>query len=113
MASRRSKRHGITPGTIRGQDRYWLSESHWQRRYNHALDTANEAIGKTTKCNHCDGEATCYNAAVTKSLGARSWWKCTTCSNEYKREISPEDMLKFYREDAEKTRTSTAQEASA
>lgn len=102
MASRRSKKHGVTPGTIRGKDKNWLSEGQEQRRHNYANDTASEAIGQKTKCKLCGGNAGCYDAAVLKRYGARSWWKCTDCGNDFIREISPEKMEQYYQEDLAK-----------
>lgn len=102
MASRRSKKHGVTPGTIRGKDKNWLSEGMEERRYNYAMDTARSALGKTRQCSSCNGVSVCYKSGVTVGYGARSWWHCPECAHEYTKEISPEKMEQFYQEDLKK-----------
>ncbi|WP_292469565.1 hypothetical protein [Methanolobus sp.] len=102
MASRRSKKHGVTPGTIRGKDKNWLSEGQDQRRYNYAQDTVNTAVGRNRPCPKCRGTSGCFNAAVLKGYGARSWWSCSECGHEYIMEISPEKMEQYYQEDLAK-----------
>jgi hypothetical protein len=102
MASRRSKKHGITPGTIRGKDKNWLSEGMEERRYNYAMDTANGALNQTETCKKCGGLAACINAAVLKNFGVRAYWLCSDCGREYTKEISPEKLKQYYREDLKK-----------
>lgn len=51
---------------------------------------------KTFECSECGGSAKCYEAAVLKNLGARSWWKCLGCGNDFTREKSPEEMEHYY-----------------
>jgi transcription elongation factor Elf1 len=112
MASRRSRGRGVTPGTIRGKDKNWLSEGMEQRRYRYAMDTANGALNKTETCKKCGGLAGCINAAVLKNFGVRAYWKCTDCGREYTKEISSEKMEQYYQEDLAKMH-SKPQEAEA
>jgi transcription elongation factor Elf1 len=102
MASRRSKRHGVTPGTIRGKNSNWLSEGMEERRYNYAMDTAKGALNQTETCKVCGGQASCTDAAVLKNHGVRAFWKCSGCGREYTKEISPEKMEQYYQEDLAK-----------
>ncbi|WP_319507173.1 hypothetical protein [uncultured Methanolobus sp.] len=85
------------------KDRYWLSEAHQERRFNHAMDLCELTVGQTTTCTVCDClTAKCSNAGVTKALGARSWWRCSKCGHHFTRSISPEKMAEYYREDLQR-----------
>lgn len=95
------------------KDRYWLSEGHQERRFNHAMDFCKLTVGQITKCPICNCQtAKCINAGVTKALGARSWWKCE-CGHQFTKSISPEKMAEYYSEDLEKMIESRASEATA
>ncbi|SFM40168.1 hypothetical protein [Methanolobus profundi] len=95
------------------KDRFWLSEGHQERRYNHAMDFCELTIGQTTECPVCKcPTAKCIQAGVTKALGARSWWKCE-CGHEFTKSISPEKMAEYYLEDLQKMIDSRTQEATA
>ncbi len=102
MASRRSKKYGVTPGTIRGKDKNWLSEGMAERRYNYAIGTARSALYRTEMCKVCGGLAGCINAAVLKNLGVRAYWECADCGRKYTKEISPVKMEQYYQEDLAK-----------
>ena len=94
------------------KDRYWLSEAHQERRFNHAVDLCELTIGQTTKCPVCHHPtAKCTKAGVTKALGARSWWRCSKCGHQFTRSISPEKMAEYYSEDLRRMIESRAREA--
>ncbi|MDP2217484.1 MAG: hypothetical protein Q8J68_09380 [Methanolobus sp.] len=101
MASGRSRGHGPVVGSFRGDAKYWMDIAGDERRLNHAMDTARAAIGQVSNCIECYRlTMKCHEAAVTVKLGARSYWRCTSCGHEITREISPEQMARYYQEDA-------------
>ncbi|TGC08013.1 hypothetical protein [Methanolobus halotolerans] len=93
------------------KDRYWLSEGHRKSRYNHAMDFCELTIDQITICPVCQRlGAKCIEAHVTKSLGARSNWRCV-CGHQFTRSITPEKMVQYYAEDLKRMIESNAREA--
>ncbi|WP_094226954.1 hypothetical protein [Methanolobus psychrotolerans] len=115
MASRRSRGRGVTPGTVRGTDKNWLSDGMDERRQNHAEDFCKSALGQCTTCKVCGSkQARCVDARVTDGNGATSSWRCDACGQQFIRNISPEKMAQYYQEDLHVMLTARkAQEANA
>ncbi|TGC11573.1 hypothetical protein [Methanolobus halotolerans] len=92
------------------KDRYWLGECHQERRLNHAMDLCELTVGQTAKCPVCNQlTAKCIEAGVTKSLGARSRWRCV-CGHQFTRSITPEKMAQYYAEDLKRMIESNTRE---
>jgi hypothetical protein len=110
----RAKSGGYTGRPVGStKDRYWLSECHQERRFNHAMDLCEMTLGQTTVCPVCvQLTAKCIEAGVTKALGARSRWKCA-CGHQFIRSITPEKMAQYYVEDLKKMIDPKTEEASA
>jgi hypothetical protein len=119
MASGRSRGHGPVQGSVKGEEKHWIDTAGNDRRFNHAMDVCRATVGQKANCLKCyQMTMECTEAGVTTKLGARSWWKCARCGHEYTREISPEQMAQYYKEDlntmiGEQKAPSKTQEAEA
>jgi hypothetical protein len=110
MASGRSRGRGPVAGSFRGDAKYWIDTAGDERRLNYASDIAQKTVDRVRDCNECHlFSMICFKASVTAKLGARSYWRCTHCGHEITRGISPEQMARYYQEDA--CKASGSQEA--